>query len=115
MARWSMKQDKLRSMTQRFGSRTKPCLASGSLTTSSRMPSSVGAAQREATKQPSVRWKQRYLAVEANGWRIAAPIRRIWGGDRDWHELAETLDCDDALLILLILGSCSAIFAASSD
>ena len=41
--------------------------------------------------------------LEERGWKIAAPTRRIWSGERDWHSLAEDLDRQDALLILRVL------------
>ncbi|KYF46702.1 hypothetical protein BE04_47695 [Sorangium cellulosum] len=41
--------------------------------------------------------------LEAAGWHIAAPVRRLWAGERDWHALAEGLDGNDALLVLRVL------------
>ncbi|WP_437504649.1 CHAT domain-containing protein [Sorangium sp. So ce1099] len=41
--------------------------------------------------------------LEAAGWHITTPVRRIWAGERDWHALAEGLDHDDALFVLCVL------------
>ncbi len=41
--------------------------------------------------------------LEENGWKIAAPTRRIWSGERDWETLVEEIDRNSALLILRVL------------
>ncbi len=41
--------------------------------------------------------------LEEGDWKIAAPIRRIWSGERDWDLLVEEVDREDALLILRVL------------
>jgi len=42
-------------------------------------------------------------ALEQNGWHIAAPIRRIWNGERDAAALTAGLDESDSLIIRTIL------------
>ncbi|KYF82566.1 hypothetical protein BE17_48075 [Sorangium cellulosum] len=41
--------------------------------------------------------------LEAAGWHITAPVRRLWAGERDWHALAEGLDPNSALIVLRVL------------
>ncbi len=41
--------------------------------------------------------------LEEKGWKIAAPTRRIWSGERDWDALVEDVDSQNALLILRVL------------
>ncbi|WP_437954179.1 hypothetical protein [Sorangium sp. So ce296] len=41
--------------------------------------------------------------LEAAGWHIITPIRRLWAGERDWHALAEGLNRGAALLVLRVL------------
>jgi tetratricopeptide (TPR) repeat protein len=41
--------------------------------------------------------------LEERGWKIAAPTRRIWLGERDWDALVEEVDPQVALLILRVL------------
>jgi len=41
--------------------------------------------------------------LEANGWQIAAAVRRIWAGEREWHSLVEEVDSNSALLVLRVL------------
>jgi tetratricopeptide (TPR) repeat protein len=40
---------------------------------------------------------------EEAGWKIAAPTRRMWAGERDWDSLVEGMDREEALLILRVL------------
>jgi len=42
--------------------------------------------------------------IESRGWEIAAPIRRIWDGERDATALTAGLDDQDALLVMSVLG-----------
>jgi hypothetical protein len=42
--------------------------------------------------------------IESRGWQIAAPIRRIWAGERDTDALTAGLDDQDALLVMSLLG-----------
>ena len=44
-----------------------------------------------------------FVELEAANWRVTAPIRRLWAGERDWHALTEGIDPVDALLILRVL------------
>ena len=41
--------------------------------------------------------------VEASGYRINAPVRRIWSGERDRHSLTLGLDNMDAELVTTLL------------
>jgi hypothetical protein len=41
--------------------------------------------------------------LEEAGLHIRAAVERIWAGERDWHTLADGLNRQDALLILLVL------------
>ena len=59
------------------------------------------AAQGDAQVREAVEAKLPQL--EEHGWKIAAPTRRIWSGERDWNSLAEGLDKQVALLILRVL------------
>lgn len=44
-----------------------------------------------------------FPTLEEHGWDIAKATRRIWAGERDWHELSEGVDRGSALLILRVL------------
>ncbi len=61
----------------------------------------AAAAQGDAQVREDV--EARLPQLEASGWKIADPTRRIWSGERDWQSLAEGLDRQDALLILRVL------------
>lgn len=41
--------------------------------------------------------------LEANDWQIAAAIRRIWAGEREWHALVDDLSNPASLLVLRVL------------
>ena len=41
--------------------------------------------------------------LEEDGWHIAAAVRRIWAGEREWHGLVEGVDSNSALLVRRVL------------
>lgn len=41
--------------------------------------------------------------LEANGWKITDAVRRIWGGEREWHGLCEGIDSNSALMVKRVL------------
>jgi tetratricopeptide (TPR) repeat protein len=41
--------------------------------------------------------------LEADGWQIAAAVRRIWEGEREWQALAENLGGEEALVVRRVL------------
>jgi hypothetical protein len=53
--------------------------------------------------------------LEAGGWRLAAPARRLWGGERDAAALTAGLDPNSAALMQRILGLVAAGPAAITD
>jgi hypothetical protein len=41
--------------------------------------------------------------LEADGWQIAAAVRRMWAGEREWQALVEDLDAGQALVVRRVL------------
>ena len=64
------------------------------------------------------RVEQALEQLEAEGWQLLVPVRRIWAGDRDVAALTEGLDPSDGLLVraaLSVLGSMSGEPGEGSD
>ena len=41
--------------------------------------------------------------LEAKGWHVAAGVRRMWVGEREWQALVENLNAPSALVVLRVL------------
>ncbi len=65
--------------------------------------------------QARERVEARLSKLEANGWRIAGPVRRIWSGERNWEALVEGVDANSALLVLRVLETIAQPGAASAN
>ncbi|WP_437723285.1 tetratricopeptide repeat protein [Sorangium sp. So ce861] len=61
----------------------------------------LAAAAEQTDLRPQL--EPRLSKLEAAGWRITTPVRRLWAGERDWHALADGIDPDSALLVLRVL------------
>ncbi len=61
----------------------------------------VAAAASDPVMQAEV--EEALPEVDAGGWRVRGAAKWIWAGERDWYQLTEDMDPQDALVILRVL------------